>query len=159
MPSVCIAEICSAEGALCPPGRRCSAQGDEEGRCEAPQGPATCSSKRRCPSDKPICVIAGATLKCVAEGSPAYEAIPGTDRLRCTRQSDCHYGDTCQAVFGEIEHETATYCGPYHPMYMGSRLCDPADQARCAPQDHNCRERHACKPPSSDSLLPWMGVR
>jgi len=58
VPAVCSHEVCMRDGARCPAPRSCTAQGEsDEGICASPVRPATCSGKRRCPTDKPICAL------------------------------------------------------------------------------------------------------
>lgn len=156
--ALCLAEVCLEGGAKCPPGRVCSAQDGQEGSCEAPDGPATCAGKRPCPAGRPICVVADEGPRCVAEGTPEHDAVPGSRRYRCTRQSDCHLGDTCQYVFGEIDHAFRTYCGSYARGFMGSAVCDPTVPPPCAPGDADCADLNRCHAPEPGAALPWLGV-
>lgn len=146
--SLCIAEMCMQDGARCPAGRTCSAPAPEyEGVCEAPEGPATCAGRKRCPKDKPICIVTATGLACAARGSPEHDAAPASSRYRCTHQRDCAAGDACQYVFGEIEHDFATYCGPYSRAFMGSVVCEAPSEG-CEKGDGLVGQ-----------LLPWMGVQ
>lgn len=148
VPSICLSENCMKDGARCPPGRTCTDTTGDGGECKAPEGPATCAGKVPCPADKPICALTDAGATCVAEGSPEHTAVPGNRRYHCTRQQDCHLGDVCQYVFGEIQHPMATYCGPHSVAFMGSRVCEASSPD--------------CHPPPKGPLkasLPWLGVR
>jgi hypothetical protein len=153
VPHVCRAELCLEGGARCPPGRSCA-----EGVCEAPDGPATCSGKRRCPKEAPVCVkstTAPGGFECAAKGSAAYAAVRGDDRYECTRQSDCNLGETCSYSFGEAEHETRTFCSLYHPAFMGSLLCEVGGPDFCD-GDAECRASMTCAP--QEGAPPWVGV-
>jgi hypothetical protein len=150
----CRAELCDPAGAACPPGQTCVV-GDDGGSCEPPKGPATCAGRRPCPADKPICAVSAKGAACVAKGSPEYAAVPGDRRYECTRDSDCHGGDLCSFAFGEIEHETGTYCSKYSFGMMGTKVCDPKGPSLCG-ADAACRKSHACV--ASEPLLPWLGA-
>jgi hypothetical protein len=158
--SYCSREVCVQGGARCPPGRTCNATSPYEGACEPPEGPATCAMSRRCPKDAPICILTDHGARCVADGSPEHDAVPAHRRYHCTHQRDCHAGEVCQYVFGEIEHETATYCGPYRPQYRGSVVCDPSKPPPCG-GDPECEALNKCNKPRGDMAkhLPWLGVQ
>lgn len=156
---MCASELCMdpkvTDGAGCPAGTTCEgATSTDAGSCVAPKGPATCGGRQKCPASKPICVMASTGPTCVASGSPAWAAVPGRLRFQCTLQSDCHAGDTCAYVFGEIDHPFETYCGKWNPAYMGSLACEVGKQEPCV--DAECRAKMMCHPRSEGPA--WLGV-
>ncbi len=157
--ATCAAEMCmprGAGGALCPNGRSCEgATTTQEGRCMAHAGPATCGGRQKCPASAPYCVAMATGTACVAKDSAAWKAVRGERRFECTLQSDCSAGDTCAYEFGEIEHETATYCGKWHPAYQGSLVCEVGKLEPCG-GDAACRAMMFCHPRSGGPK--WMGV-
>lgn len=157
--SVCQAEICMEGGARCPSGRTCTAKGNTEGRCVAGEPQATCTGKRRCSKDKPVCAIIQGAATCVAKGSAEYESVRGSARYQCTRQEDCNAGDTCYYSYGDVEHEASTFCGSYSRAHMGSLVCDTTAPSRCKKGDKECEELNQCRADESlKSTLPWLGA-
>jgi hypothetical protein len=152
----CSAEICLQGGAKCPSGMTCTSPSTaEEGACDAPNGPATCAGKKRCPADKPICVMGAKGLACAAQGSSEFNAAPSDKRWECMRQEDCHGGEACSYVFGEIDHDIETFCSMYSMAYMGSMLCDPTGPSPCG-KDADCLKMMACT--HEEGAPAWMGV-
>lgn len=94
-------------------------------------------------------------MQCAAKDSATWKSVRGEQRFACTLQSDCNAGDTCAYEFGEIEHETATYCGKWHPAYQGSLVCEVGKLEPCG-NDAACRAQMICHP--NKSRPSWMGV-
>lgn len=152
----CSLEMCMEGGAKCPPGGKCNASGGDEGMCVFEKGPATCAGKKPCPADKPICIMKDdKSLECVKDGSDAFNAVPSTRRWQCTRAEDCHGGESCSYVFGEIEHDVETFCANYSPAFGGTLLCDPTGPSLCG-KDAECLKSYQCTP--NPGGPKWMGT-
>jgi hypothetical protein len=155
--STCSAEICMQGGAKCPAGSTCTAQSPaEEGACEFEKGPATCEGKKQCPKDEPICIMnKDKKLECAKTASDAFNAVPSTQRWQCTRDEDCHGGESCSYAFGEVDHDFGTYCANYSPAYAGTQLCDPTGPSPCG-KDAECLKTYHCV--QNPDGPKWMGA-
>lgn len=152
----CSDEICLQGGAKCPAGRACTSQSpDDAGSCEAPKGPATCTGKKPCPAERPICTMQDAGLACVEAGSPAYRGVSPERRWQCTRPEDCSGGDTCFLAFGERANELGTVCGRWSASQSGARICDATGPSPCG-ADAKCPAATECRLLEGGSA--WMGV-
>lgn len=150
---MCQYEMCvrADDGAKCPAGQSCDGL-----KCEAPDGPATCTGKTRCPRTAPFCVqTAQRGYECAAAGTTAYNGAGGHNRYACTRQSDCGSGESCFAVVGDSEPETATACGTWSGAFMGPLVCEVGSGA--CPRAGNCEKRMSCNA-YEDKALPWLGA-
>jgi hypothetical protein len=155
--STCSAEICMQGGAKCPGRSTCTAQSPaEEGACAFEKGPATCEGKKLCPGDKPICIMnKSKKLECTTMGSDAFNAVPSTHRWQCTRNEDCHGGESCSYAFGEVDHDLETYCANYSPPFAGTQVCDPTGPSPCG-KDAECLKTYQCS--RNPDGPKWMGA-
>jgi hypothetical protein len=117
-------------------------------------GPATCEGRKKCPVDAPICIEDAGKLRCVAADTPAYMAAELHKRWQCTRQDDCHAGDTCSYTYGEFHPANAlgTYCARLPNGLEGTLVCDPSGPSLCG---HGGTCGFHCVPHAGP---PWMGA-